>query len=422
MSVIIGIDPSTLGYNQICFMDGDLKVLFETKVEGHQETIAAIAEWIKKRRKSHKEKDFKLGIEFQRNILELAVKELNIPVFSVNATQLKKFIESTKMTRTKTDRLDAAMVCKYLAMHGLALKPYEPVSALRADARAIGTKLTNIRQKRTLGWQVFWSQMNQFAPRLRHLMKDKVRCKWFLDLILGPFAKKGFQRMQVDELASVCKSYTLKDKRVLGELLKELKLLHQNDLRAAYMVDAAKEMALINEQDKAWRKRAEQVCQCWEAYPYLMSVPAMTALTMVRLLAEFGEDWHIYSVSQLCAFAGVAPEVASSGTPPRERWKSMTRQEQARYKPKVYMRRACNRELRTVLCLHAICTVRNGWAKEQYRKSIALNQKHWTVLRKLSLQWLRIMYALVTKKEMYDEEKRERMRRTWHEEEQRRKA
>lgn len=259
MSVIIGIEPSKLGYNQICFMDGDLKVLDETQVKGHQETIAAIAEWIKKRRKSHKEKDFKLGIQFRRNILELAVKELNIPVFSIKANQLKKFIISTKMT--KTARPDAATVCKYLAIHGLTLQAYEPVSPHWEATQLIADQLSNIRRKRTLAWQMFENHMHEFTPQLRHLLKDKMRSQWFLDLIKGPFAKKGFQQMQIDELASLCKSDTVEDKQLLEALLKELKLLQQNDILATLLADSAAEMALINAQDKAWRARAEQVSQ-----------------------------------------------------------------------------------------------------------------------------------------------------------------
>lgn len=423
MDVIIGVDPSTLGYNQICCMDArELTVLAEMKVDGHEETITEIANWIKKRRKTHRVKDFVLGIEFQRNILDLAVERLKIPVYNIPATMLRKFIEATRMGRTKTDRLDATMVCKYLALYGQTMQPYQPASPLRAKARMVAAQLTAIREDQTHAMQVFWSQMHLFSPLLRRLLKGKVRCKWFRDLIQGPFAKKGFMRMSVAEFTALCKSYTLKDKGVLEKVLKELKRLHQDDLIAAILQDAVAKMAFLNAQYVAWRKQAEQICQCWEGYPYLMSMPAMTPLTMVRLLAEFGEDWRAFKVDQLCAYAGVAPEVASSGTPPRERLKSMTRQEQARHKPKVYMRRACNRDLRTTLCLYAICTVRKGWAKEQYRRCIEMNQKHWTAVRKLSLQWLRIMYALVTKKEMYDEEKRERTREMWHAEERRRQV
>lgn len=141
----------------------------------------------------------------------------------------------------------------------------------------------------------------------------------------------------------------------------------------------------IAEYDKA----IQQVfCQHADAVLFT-SLPGAAKRLAPRLLAEWGDDRSRYTdAQQIQALAGTAPVVIQSGT----------------YRH-VKMRRACNKPLRRSLTLFAGESLRlEPWAKAYYQRKRGEGKTYAMAIRALANHWVRILYAMWTRRQGYQRE------------------
>ncbi len=71
---------------------------------------------------------------------------------------------------------------------------------------------------------------------------------------------------------------------------------------------------------------------------------------------------------------------------------------------KVIMRRACNKVARNILWNLAFCTLSHStWARQYYDQQRKRGKRHSVAIRALSNKWLKILFAIWTRRESYDE-------------------
>jgi hypothetical protein len=117
------------------------------------------------------------------------------------------------------------------------------------------------------------------------------------------------------------------------------------------------------------------------------SLPRAATRLAPRLLAEWGDDRGRYTdAASVQALAGTAPVPFASG-------KFVT----------VHRRLACNKPLRNALQQFAWqSTLTEAWAARYYDEKRRAGKSHSMALRTLANQWVRIIYAMWSKHEVYD--------------------
>jgi transposase len=123
-----------------------------------------------------------------------------------------------------------------------------------------------------------------------------------------------------------------------------------------------------------------------EDHDLFCTLPGAGGRLAPRLLAEIGDDRSRYlSATSLQALAGTSPVLFQSGM-----------------YAKAHRRLGCIKPLRNALHQFAFHSTRSeSWAKEYYQRKRAEGKSHTVAVRALANIWVRILFAVWTKKESY---------------------
>ena len=122
-----------------------------------------------------------------------------------------------------------------------------------------------------------------------------------------------------------------------------------------------------------------------EDHELFQSLPGAGARLAPRMLAEIGDDRSRYlSAMSLQALAGTSPVLFQSGM-----------------YSKAHRRLGCIKPLRNALQQFAFQSLREPWAKAYYQRKRAEGKSHTVAVRALANVWVRIVFAVWTKKEAY---------------------
>jgi len=136
----------------------------------------------------------------------------------------------------------------------------------------------------------------------------------------------------------------------------------------------------------AYDEEIERLFLTSEDHDLFQALPGAGARLAPRLLAEIGEDRSRYqTASSLQALAGTSPVLFQSGT-----------------YAKAHRRVGCIKPLRNALHQFAFHSTRSEpWAKAYYQRKRAEGKSHTVAVRALANVWVRIVFAVWTKKEAY---------------------
>jgi transposase len=172
--------------------------------------------------------------------------------------------------------------------------------------------------------------------------------------------------------------------------------LHQPQLTANAITTRTKSrlmLALVSqllplvEQIAAYDKEITHLFLSHEDSLVFRSLPRAGKRLAPRLLAEIGDDCTRYAAAaSLQALAGTSPVLFQSG----------------KY-AKAHRRLGCIKPLRNALQQFAWqSTQQEGWARDYYQRKRAEGKSHTVAVRALSNVWARIIFAMVSKHELYD--------------------
>jgi transposase len=154
-------------------------------------------------------------------------------------------------------------------------------------------------------------------------------------------------------------------------------------------VSLAKQLGLLEQQLKAYRKRIEELFQEHPDHDLFGSLPGVGEKLAPRLLSECGQDRERFQDHQaLQCYAGTAPVSFQSGQIHR-----------------VTFRRACNKHLRTAVHLWADLSRKQcPWAQIYHQQKRQEGKSHACALRCLGQRWLKILWKMWQTRTPYDEQ------------------
>jgi transposase len=137
----------------------------------------------------------------------------------------------------------------------------------------------------------------------------------------------------------------------------------------------------------AYDKEIERLFFQHEDHERFLALPGAGGRLAPRLLAEIGDDRSRYpSAQSLQALAGTSPVLYQSGT-----------------YAKAHRRLGCIKPLRNAFQQFAFHSTRSEpWAKQYYLRKRAEGKSHTVAVRALANVWVRILFAVWSKKENYE--------------------
>ena len=307
--IYIGIDISK--YKHDCFICNDTgevlveNLSFENNKKGFQQFLDLL--------KPYDNDNVHIGLEATGHYglnLKLFLEKNNYTFMEFNPLLVKEFKKSLSLRRTKTDKVDATIICQKLMS-----VPYKPNSKLFYHKYSIKS-LSRLRE-------TLVKQRSKYMVQLTNI----------LDIVFPeykPFFNNRFSATSIyllNKYGSAEKMANMRDFDTPNKLSKgsftyakfaKLKELAKNTIgesNEVFEIELQTIITLYNEIDSKINSIDKQISTIIkELNPPTLSIPGIGELTTAVIISEFGEFTKFSNADKLLSFAGLEPGIYQSGT------------------------------------------------------------------------------------------------------------
>jgi transposase len=328
-------------------------------------------------------------IETTHGLLITALLEAGVPLYPVNPKTVDR---RRKPSGAKTDSIDAYLLAKTGRSDLRDLVRLRPDSPLIQELKALTRDQDSLIHTQTRLVNQLTACLKAYFPAALDLFQKLHQPCTLIFLQTYPTLAQA-QAASLDDLAALLREARHPNARERAcEIWQQL---HQAHLEADALSVRTKSrlmLALVGqlqpviEQIAAYDAEIAQVFARHPDHATFASLPRAGKRLAPRLLAEWGDDRARYRDAQsVQMLAGTAPVPFQSGQYAR-----------------VHKRYACIKPLRNALQQFAWqSTVQEGWARDYYQRKRREGKSHQMALRALANTWVRIIYAVWHKREVY---------------------
>ena len=305
----IGIDISK--YKHDCFICNDTgeviveNLSFENTKKGFQQFLDLL--------KSYDNDNVHIGLEATGHYglnLKLFLEKNNYTFMEFNPLLVKEFKKSLSLRRTKTDKVDATIICQKLMS-----VPYKPNSKLFYHKYSIKS-LSRLRESLD-------KQRSKYMIQLTNI----------LDIVFPefkPFFNNRFSTTSLyllNKYRDAEKIANMRDFDTPNKLSRgtftyakfaKLKELAKNTIGVSneiFKIELQTIVSLYNEIDSKINSIDKQISTIIkELNPPTLSIPGIGELTTAVIISEFGDFNKFTNADKLLSFAGLEPSIYQSGT------------------------------------------------------------------------------------------------------------
>ena len=307
--IYIGIDISK--YKHDCFICKDTgevlveNLSFENTKKGFQQFLDLL--------KPYDNDNVHIGLEATGHYglnLKLFLEKNNYTFMEFNPLLVKEFKKSLTLRRTKTDKVDAIIICQKLMS-----VPYKPNSKLFYHKYSIKS-LSRLRETLVKQRSKYMVQLTNILdivfPEFKPFFNNR-----FSTTSLYLLTKYG----NAEKIANM-RDFDTPNKLSRGSFtyakFAQLKQLAKNTIGESneiYEIELHTLISLYNEIDSKINSLDKQISTIIkELNPPTLSIPGIGELTTAVIISEFGEFSRFSNADKLLSFAGLEPGINQSGT------------------------------------------------------------------------------------------------------------
>ena len=307
--IYIGIDISK--YKHDCFICNDTgeviveNLSFENNKKGFQQFLDLL--------KSYDSSNVHIGLEATGHYglnLKLFLEKNNYSFMEFNPLLVKEFKKSLSLRRTKTDKVDATVICQKLMS-----VPYKPNSKLFYHKYSIKS-LSRLRETLVKQRSKYMVQLTNILditfPEFKTFFNNRFSTTSLYLLNKYGTAEKIANMRDFDTPNKLSKnSFTYAKFAKLKELAKN-SIGESNEV---FEIELQTILSLYNEIDYKINLIDKQISTIVkELNPPTLSIPGIGELTTAVIISEFGDFDKFSNADKLLSFAGLEPGIYQSGT------------------------------------------------------------------------------------------------------------
>ena len=307
--IYIGIDISK--YKHDCFICKDTgevlveNLSFENTKKGFQQFLDLL--------KPYDNSNIHIGLEATGHYglnLKLFLEKNNYTFMEFNPLLVKEFKKSLTLRRTKTDKVDAIIICQKLMS-----VPYKPNSKLFYHKYSIKS-LSRLRETLVKQRSKYMVQLTNILdivfPEFKPFFNNRFSTTALYLLTKYGNAEKIANMRDFDTPNKLSRgSFTYAKFAKIKELAKNT-IGESNEI---YEIELHTLLTLYNEIDSKIDSLDKQISTIIkELNPPTLSIPGIGELTTAVIISEFGEFSRFSNADKLLSFAGLEPGISQSGT------------------------------------------------------------------------------------------------------------
>ena len=307
--IYIGIDISK--YKHDCFICSDTgEVIVENlSFENNQKGFQQFADLLK----PYDNSNVHIGLEATGHYglnLKLFLAENNYTFMEFNPLLVKDFVKSLTLRKTKTDKVDASIICRKLMSvpyksnsvifyHNFSIKSLSRLreSLIKQRSKYL-VQLTNILDILFPEFKPFFN--NHFSSTALFLLKKYGSTKKIANMkdfdSIVKNAHGRFSYSKFTKLKDLAKNTIGKSNETLEYELKLILDLYSN----------------VDTQINSIDKQISTIIK--ELNPPTLSIPGIGEITCASIISEFGDISKFSNPNQMLSFAGLEPSIIKSGT------------------------------------------------------------------------------------------------------------
>jgi len=321
--------------------------------------------------------------------------EAGFTVYVLNPKQADRFRDRLTAAGAKDDRRDALVLAGAIRTDRDRLHPAARDSALCEEIRLRDRARSRKVADRTRLSNQLRQVLSRYYPGILALGRD-MHDPFFLDLLEAYPDPEKAAGARTPRLERLLRSHRIRSIHTpdLHGLLRRPRPHVPPYVTQACRAEAADLVARIRLLNTLLARAEKELDALGKEHPdceILTTLPGLGRRLAVRVIAELGDRRDRYlDPTTLQALAGTAPVTRRSG----KRVFS------------VRMRKGCNRTLQAALFIMARCSIHTSdWAGAYYRHRRDGGCPHATAVRALSNKWAKILWAVLTRHEAYDEDR-----------------
>jgi len=325
--------------------------------------------------------------------------ELGLTVYPINPKNAQRYRERKVSSGAKSDHLDALSSADALRTDGHAWRALQLEDPIIVELRQLCRDEIGFIEQRTAFVNQLREGLRQYYPAALEAFDDWTHeSAWaFVEKFPTPQALLRAGKREWEKFLHVHKLYRPEtyEKR-LACFARATEFCGSPPTTAAkklLAVTLCKSLCALELQLKEYRKQIDALFRRHPDHDLFGSLPGVGDKIGPRLLGEVGTDRGRFDAADaLQCYGGTAPVTYKSGKSRR-----------------VYIRRACNKVLRSTvqfLADHSRSTC--AWAQAYYQKKIEEGKAHNTALRCLGQRWLKIVWKMWQTRTSYDSELHQR--------------
>lgn len=307
--IYIGIDISK--YKHDCFICNDTgeiivdNLSFENTKKGFQQFLDLL--------KPYDNDSVRIGLEATGHYglnLKLFLEKNNYTFMEFNPLLVKEFKKSLSLRRTKTDKVDATVICQKLMS-----VPYKPNSKLFYHKYSIKS-LSRLRETLVKQRSKYMVQLTNILdivfPEFKPFFNNRFSTTSLYLLNKYRNAEKIANMRDFDTPNKLSRgSFTYAKFAKLKELAKNT-IGESNEI---FEIELQTIITLYNEIDSKINSIDKQISTIIkELNPPTLSIPGIGELTTAVIISEFGDFNKFTNADKLLSFAGLEPGIYQSGT------------------------------------------------------------------------------------------------------------
>lgn len=385
MSYFVGIDIAKNKHD--CFIvTGDGEVIrnsftFPNNYEGFQILKVTLDQL------DHSQK-IKIGLEatghYGKNLKEF-LTSIGYEFSELNPYLVKKFIQSITLRRTKTDKVDAQMIAKFIQAE--ASKPTVPLSYNILELRTLVRNHDKLIRSRSDELVKITNSLDRIFPELKKFLDNHLGefALYLLEHYTTPEKILKLTNTQIQKLHNIGRRISVNKIILLKELASKT-VGHPSLADELVIKQSIKMIRVINDSIKIYESQIKEIMK--EIKSPLLSIPGIGMMTAAALHAEFGDFRRFSSPAKLLSFAGLECSKNQSG--------------QSDFKG--HMVKHGSSYLRYVL-MNAAISLKNhcpAFSAYFHKKFVEENKHYRVALNHVVRKFLKVAFKLVTLNENYN--------------------
>lgn len=335
-----------------------------------------------------------VAIETMRGIWIHTLLERGYQVYGINPKMIENFRQASSAAGIKTDQIDAEVLAQFIATVHKNLKPLCPDDPGIAALRRVCEIRLRLIEEHTAKVNEQQAMLQLYYAAVIGLFGD-IDSDVTLEFLQSFPTQKSMKSLTKTRLKSwlARHKYTRMNRfERMAEMLKKPVLEvpdYQQAANSTLIQYLAKSILALNEKITECDDRVKKQFEQMPDSVFIKSLPGGAGKVIgPSLLVCLGRNGKRFSnIHEARALLGTAPVTKQSGT-----------------MCAIYFRRGCWKFARRTLHLYAEMTCRySSWARQYYLNQRKTGHRHHATVRALAHKWLKIIFAMLRNKTLYDE-------------------